>query len=223
MRNTVKILIIDDHPIVYEGMKQLIEKEPKFSVCEMAGSVDEGLEQLDNSKPDLVIVDLALKGRNGLEFIKTAVLKFPELPMLVISFFDEEVYAERVLRAGAKGYIMKSEATDNVIKAINVLLKGDYYLSEKIRRLFMQSLFMPSAAGETEVSKLSDRELEVFELIGKGSSTREIAEILQLSVKTVETYRSHIKHKFGIDTATKLIQFASQYYYARSLGRETVE
>ncbi len=223
MKSKFKILIIDDHPIVYEGMKQLIERDPTLTVSCHAKSVDEGLSMLEKSDLDLVIVDLALKGRNGLEFVKTAAVSKPTLPMLVVSFFDEEVYAERTLRAGARGYLMKSEAADRLPEAVNAVLKGKIFLSDNVRQNIIQNYFTPSATADSEISSLSDRELEVFELLGQALSTKEIAGVLQLSAKTIETYRSHIKRKLGIDTATKLIQFASQYFYELSLGKEYSE
>lgn len=216
MNKKVTILIVEDHPIVREGMTQLIEKDPRMRVCAAAESVDEGLSCLEKNEIDLAIVDLSLKGRSGLEFIKTAKIANPGLLILVVSFFDEEVYAERCLRAGAKGYIMKSEATEKLVEAIQRILKGDFYVSPSIQQVFYQNLFQPGNNSENLVDTLSDRELEVFELIGSGNNTRQIAEILQLSIKTIETYKSHIKRKYGIQNVTKLVQIASEYNYSNA-------
>jgi DNA-binding NarL/FixJ family response regulator len=207
-----RILIVEDHPIMRSGLVQLISQEKEFVVCgqfEEAGSAFGAIEKL---KPDAAIIDLSLKASSGLELIKSIKAAYPKLIMLVLSMYDEAIYAERVLRAGAAGYVMKQEATEKVLVALRKVLGGGIYLSEKMSSKFMHQLVGggKAANGGSLIERLSDRELEVFGLIGEGRGTRQIADQLHLSVKTVESHRAHIKEKLNLRSATELVHRAIQ-------------
>ena len=212
-----KIIIVDDHPIVRQGLAALINQQEDMEVCAQAADGREAMEQISKLQPDLVTIDLTLGELGGLELIKNIKARYPDLPMLVISIHEESLYAERVLRAGARGYIMKQEATENVTEAIGKVLAGQVYVSDG-----MSDRIVRSFLGGTEKSKapavsaLSDRELEVFQLIGQGYGTRKIAEMLHLSIKTIETYRAHIKFKLDLDNAAHLLQYAVQWVGSQS-------
>jgi DNA-binding NarL/FixJ family response regulator len=204
-----RLLIVDDHPIVRQGITRLINYEDELMVCGEAGNAKEALEAVDREKPDMVIVDISLKGRSGLELIKDLRMRYQDLPVLVVSMHDESLYAERVLRAGAKGYIMKQEPPEKVLNAIRQVLSGKIFVSEKMREKMLQRYVLGSSQkNASTVERLSDRELEVFRLIGKGMGTRQIAKELDLSIKTVETYREHIKEKLNLENSSKLLQYA---------------
>jgi len=204
-----RLLIVDDHPIVRQGITRLINYEEELVVCGEAGNAKEALEVVEKQKPDMVIVDISLKGRSGLELIKDIRMRFQDLPVLVVSMHDESLYAERVLRAGAKGYIMKQEPPEKVLNAIRQVLGGKIFVSEKMREKMLQRYVLGSSQkNASTVERLSDRELEVFRLIGKGMGTRQIAKELDLSIKTVETYREHIKEKLNLENSSKLLQYA---------------
>ena len=195
----VRILLVDDHPIMRRGLAELINLEKDLVVCAEADSIQTALELIKRHEPHVALVDLSLKNESGLELIKDIKARFPEVLILVLSMHDELFYAERVLRAGAKGYVMKQQATDLVLVAIRRILGGEVYLSD-----FMSSKVLRNFTGKktekagSSVDQLSDRELEVFRLIGTGLGTRQIAERLSRSVKTVETYREHIKLKLDL-------------------------
>ena len=205
----VRILIVDDHPIVRHGLVQLIEQEPSFKVTAQASSAEEAVEKLASSPYDLAVVDVSLKGVSGLELIKQIRERGHELPVLVMSMHDEDFYAERALRAGAQGYIMKQRATSDVVTAIQRVLAGDLYLSKELSgKLLRRAVHPTSEAAAVGAEQLSDRELEVLQLLGQGVSTREVAEHLSLSVKTVESYRANIKRKLGLKNAAELMRYA---------------
>ena len=209
-----RILIVDDHPMMRQGLAQLIEAEADLSVCgesETAGSAFESIAAL---KPDLVLVDISLPDKSGLELIKDFQSVQPGLPVLVISMHDESLYAERVLRAGGRGYIMKQEGGKRLMQAIRQVLGGQIYVSEKMSASILEIFSGRRPEAESSpVGKLTDREFEVFQLIGQGRSTKEIATQLRLSAKTVEVHRINIKQKLQLKSASELI------HYARSLGR----
>jgi DNA-binding NarL/FixJ family response regulator len=212
-----KILVVDDHPIVRKGLENLINYEKDLMVCQQVEDAHEAMKAIDKLKPDIVIVDISLKDKNGLELIKSIKIQHPDLPILALSMHDESLYAERVIRAGAKGYIMKQQATENIVKAIRKVLKGQPYLSDRMTAKMMYKL-VGRKKEKTEASiteLLSDRELEVFLLIGKGYGTRQIANRLHLSVKTIESYRAHIKEKLSLSSATELLQYAIQWATSR--------
>jgi DNA-binding NarL/FixJ family response regulator len=207
-----RILIVDDHPVVRNGLRMLIDDEPDLIVCGEAGDADEAIRVLDAKKPDLVIVDLSLKGSSGLELIKRIKSRTTTSKMLVSSMFDESLYAERVLNAGALGYVSKQEAMEKVVEAIRCVLSGRVYLSAAMSDRMLHRLARDQKAPErSPVETLSDRELEVFELIGRGRTTAEIANQLHLSVKTVETHREKVKAKLGLKSAAELYQYAVRW------------
>jgi DNA-binding NarL/FixJ family response regulator len=218
-----RVLIVDDHPVVRQGLAQLVNQESDLMVCGIAGNALQALELVTSSQPDVVIVDLALEGHSGLELVKDLRARFPKLPVLVLSMHEESLYAERALRAGARGYIMKEEPTDRVMQALRRLLTGDIYLSDRMAGRLLQK--MVSGRGDAQgslVEQLTDRELEVFQLIGRGLGTRDIAEQLHLSVKTIETHRENIKRKLSLDSAVELHQHAFMWAQ-RGMGGEATE
>jgi DNA-binding NarL/FixJ family response regulator len=199
------VVIVDDHPIVRQGLAQLISHENDLEVVAEAGDARTGLEAVRNLAPDVVIVDLMLKDSSGIELIKEIKAMSPEARM-VVSMHDEGVYAERALRAGAHGYIMKQEATNDVLNALRKVLSDDVYVSkEVVSRMLRRMVGGGPSAG---IDRLSDRELEVFQWIGHGLSVGEIAEKLKVSPKTIETYRAHIKEKLGLASATDVLRVA---------------
>lgn len=209
-----KILIVDDHPIVRQGTRVLIEQETDLIVCAETDNAADALNAVQLHHPNLAIVDISLKGSDGLELTKSIRAIGDKTPILIMSMHDEALYADRVLRAGANGYIMKQEVSDNIISAIRQILSGEIYLSDKAKQTILHHVSGTRSAGEGHtplLQRLSDRELEVFRLIGKGNGTRQIAKVLHLSVKTIETYRAHIKEKLNLNTATELVRAATQW------------
>jgi DNA-binding NarL/FixJ family response regulator len=209
-----RIVLIDDHPLVRQGLAQLLNSRPNLAVEGEADSAATGIDLVRKHKPDLVILDLSLPKTDGLELLKQLKVEFPKLPMLVISMHDESVYAERVLRAGARGYVMKKEPSEKIFTAIDQILKGEIFVSDRIKHQMLEfSLTGKRTDGEGDplVDRLTDRELEVFRLLGDGISTREIAERLHLSVKTIETYRENLKVKLNLHSGAELVQRAIQW------------
>ncbi|MFP4179546.1 MAG: response regulator transcription factor [Spirochaetaceae bacterium] len=211
-----RVVIIDDHPIVRQGYAQLINREFDLETVGEAEDSSSALRVIEELKPDIALIDLSLKDSNGLELIKNLAVSHKDLKILVISLHDENVYAERALRAGAKGYIMKSEATKNVMTAIRSVIEGNIYLSPNMRSRIIEHYADGGIKDGNAVDVLSDREFEVFQLIGKGVQTSKIAEQLNLSVKTIETYKSHIKTKLGLDSGTELMQRAVEWELSQS-------
>jgi DNA-binding NarL/FixJ family response regulator len=206
-----RIVIVDDHPLFRKGLEQLINStKDGFKICGEAGDAAEGMVRIRELKPDLVIVDLSLPGANGIELIKNIRAEFAKLPVLILSMHDESLYALRSLRAGAQGYVMKQEALENVIGAIREVLAGRPYLSTQMSAKLITNF----ASGSTQANptdKLSDRELEILELIGKGHDVHEISDALHISKKTVETHRAHIKEKLNLKNAREVSRFATQW------------
>jgi DNA-binding NarL/FixJ family response regulator len=212
MISTTRVFVVDDHPIVRQGLSQLLSQEADMMVCGEAENARSALDLLPIALPDIVIVDVSLEGPDGIDLLKTIRLNSPRLPVLILSMHDESLYAERALRAGANGYIMKQEATDRVLVAIRQILKGEVYLSEKMSRKMVQQFIGGSGiANRSAIEDLTNRELEVFGLIGKGHGTRQIADELHISVKTVESYHAHIKEKLSLKNARELMQHAVQW------------
>lgn len=207
-----KVLIVDDHPLVRQGLRTVIEQEPNLEVCGEAESADKALDAVENEKPDIVIVDLTLKDSNGLDLIKDVNVRHPRILLLVLSMRDEAFYAERVLRAGARGYVTKEEGPQKVVEAIRQLLRGEIHLSEKMASKVLRKFASGDAENtESPIDALTDRELQVFQLIGHGMPTREIAEKLHISTKTVDSHREHIKDKLKLDSATELLKQAIEW------------
>ena len=207
----IRILIVDDHPIVRLGIRQMLAAEPDLEVCGEAESADAAKHMVTTARPDLAIVDLSLAEGTGLELIRFLRESTPTLPVLVLSMHDEALFAERVLRAGARGYIMKREAITGLVGAIRRVLAGAIYVSESMAQTVLERLAHEDAAPDNPLANLTDRELEVFDLIGRGLNTSAIAEQLAISIKTVETYRSNIKTKLNLKDATDLIRFAAAW------------
>ena len=209
-----RIFLVDDHPLVRERLGELINRESDMAVCGEAGDVNQALQEMVTAKPDIVIVDLTLKNSHGLELIKAIQANFSQVPVLVLSMHEESLYAERVLRAGALGYISKQEATEKVLTAIRQVLSGQVYLSEGMSERIVRKLVLGHRESAASMDRLTDRELEVFQLIGKGLSTRRIAEELRVGIKTVESYRARIKQKLHLEDGTQLLQHATQWVHS---------
>ncbi|MDC7227052.1 MAG: response regulator transcription factor [Spirochaetales bacterium] len=208
----MNVVIVDDHPIVREGFKKLIDGEDDFNVVGTAETAADAVDIITSTKPDIAMVDLSLKESSGIELIKDLVVICPDVRILVVSLHDEDIYAERVLRAGAKGFIMKAEAVDDIITAVRKVAAGEIYLSPGMQSKMIE--IMTSGRKNTNLNPiniLSDRELEVFQLIGQGVKTKNIAEQLKLSVKTIETYKSHLKLKLQLKDGIELIQRAIEW------------
>jgi len=208
-----RILIVDDHPLVRTGLAQLIGDCPDLEVCGEAGDMAEALHKVDELDPDLAIIDLSLAGGSGLDLIEHIKSRDKGTLMLVASMHDESLYAERVLAAGARGYINKQEAQDRIILAIRRVLGGKVYLSERMTERLLSGM-VEANREKRDIDTLSNRELQVFELIGQGVSTGRIAEQLNLSTKTIETHQAHIKRKLGLDSAHQLTQRAIRWVMA---------
>ena len=206
------VFVVDDHPIVRQGLTLLINQESDLTVCGEAEEMYSALSAILAVRPDILIVDISLNGPDGLELLKNIRINSPRLPVLILSMHDESIYAERALRAGANGYIMKQEATEKVLVALRRILSGEIYVSEKIANSMLQHYVRgANPSVHSSVSELTDRELEVFRLIGEGHGTRQIAEALHLSVKTVESYQAHIKEKLSLRSSRELMQRAIQW------------
>lgn len=207
-----RILLVDDHAVVRFGIAQLINRQPDMEVCGEEADAGTAFSAAERLKPDLVIADLSLKESSGLELVRNLKARFPSMPILVLSVHDESVYAEMAFRAGAMGYLMKDQALEKVLEAIRRLLNGSVYVSDAMAvKLLQKQLQGAPAAGSSPADLLSDRELEVFELIGRWKSTRQIAQELHISVKTVEYYREQIKKKLGLKNAVELVQHATAW------------
>ena len=206
------VFVVDDHPIVRQGLTLLINQESDLTVCGEAEEMYSALSAILAVRPDILIVDISLNGPDGLELLKNIRINSPRLPVLILSMHDESIYAERALRAGANGYIMKQEATEKVLVALRRILSGEIYVSEKIANSMLQHYVRgANPSVHSSVSELTDRELEVFRLIGEVHGTRQIAEALHLSVKTVESYQAHIKEKLSLRSARELVQHAIEW------------
>jgi DNA-binding NarL/FixJ family response regulator len=206
-----KIFIVDDHPMMRQGLAQLIHNEPDLEVCGEAEEVPMAVEQIEQLRPDLAIVDISLRSTSGLDLIKDLKARQQEVPVLVISMHDESLYAERVLRAGGRGYVMKQEGGRKIMEAIRQVLAGQTYVSTSMAAHILNAFAGRGKSGNSPVETLSDREFQVFELIGAGCSTKEIAAKLHVSVKTIEVHRVNVKQKLKIATAPELIRYAVRW------------
>jgi DNA-binding NarL/FixJ family response regulator len=212
-----RILIVDDHPVVRQGLRMMIDGEPDLTVCGEASGMSQAMQEFHRTSPDVVIADISLENGGGLELVKELIAHNENLKILVCSMHEETLFAERALHAGAKGYINKEEATEKLIGAIRRVVQGRVYLSERMtERMLCRQVGVGEEHPKTSIETLSDRELEVFEQIGHGVTTRQIAEKLHLSPKTVETYRENIKHKLNLANATELTQHAVQWVLENS-------
>lgn len=211
-----RLLLIDDHPIMRYGLAQLVADEAGLEICGQAGSARDGLEAVERLKPDLAVIDLTLPDKNGLELLKDLQALHPSLQCLVLSMHDEAMYAERALRAGARGYLMKEVAAEQFIHAVQKVLSGGIYVSETMAsRMLEQAVSGRPRATGLGVEQLTDRELEVMELIGGGRATKLIAEQMGISTRTVEAHRAHIKDKLGLTDGAELVRYAVQWVESR--------
>jgi DNA-binding NarL/FixJ family response regulator len=214
-----QILLVDDHPMTRAGVAQLLSTQQDLEVSWQAGNPTEALKQLASVRPDLVVTDLTMPGRSGVEFIKDLLALHGDLSILVISMHDELVYAERVLRAGARGYIMKEAGGEKLLAAVRQVLAGQVYVSERVSATLLDAMTGRRPRGSTSpIEKLSDREFEIFQLVGQGKSTREIAKQLSLSPKTVDVHRAHIKEKLDLKDATSLVRHAVRWVESQGQG-----
>jgi DNA-binding NarL/FixJ family response regulator len=215
-RRPRRVLIVDDHPIVRQGLRRLIDQEEDLDVCAEAETVREARAAIREHRPDAIIVDISLKQGDGLELVRDVRAQYPTLPILVLSMHDETIYAERMLSAGASGYIMKQAASEQFLVAVRRVLDGGIYVSETVSNTMIQRFTSgnpPVAANP--IDRLSNREIQILHLIGKGLSTRETAEALDLSIKTVESHRQRIKKKLTLTTGTQLVQYAVNWFSGR--------
>lgn len=215
-----QILIVDDHPLIREGLQAMISREPDLEVSCEAGNSAEALKLAGSMKPDLAIVDISLPTAfSGLELIKQLRASYPALPILTLSMHDENLWAERALQAGAGGYIMKHDGTEKLVEAIRSVLAGNFYISDKITgKILHQYAKGSQRSSPSGIEALTNRELEVFELIGEGEGTRQVAEKLHLSTKTIDTHRAHIKEKLNLQSATELVQHAVRWVQSENLN-----
>ncbi|MEL6612821.1 MAG: response regulator transcription factor [Bacteroidota bacterium] len=212
-----RLLLVDDHPLLRKGLALTLNAESDLDVVGQAASAEEALEAFGTLDPDVALIDISLPGMSGLELLKHLLALKPDLLTLVVSRHDEALYAERAVRAGAKGYVMKVEAADEIVQAVRHVLRGGIYMSEDLKdRLLFGAAVGRKAPMQSPLEVLSDRELEVFEMTGRGLPTREIAERLHLSVKTVESYRARIKTKLSLDSGTELMQHAVRWVESES-------
>ena len=210
--NKKKILIVEDHPIVARGLAQLINKQINLTVSATSSNAYLAIDAIEKNNPDMVTIDISLKDSNGLELIKDINSQFPDISILVISMHDESVYAERAIKAGAKGYIMKERISKELLKAIYQVLNGQIYLSNKMASIILNKSIKGEINKEnSSIDLLSDRELEVLQYVGEGLTTREIADKTNLGIKTIETYKSKIKEKLDLKNSNRLIKFAVEW------------
>jgi len=215
---SIRILVVDDHPLFRHGLIQLLNSDDGFSVCGEATSAGEAMEVIRKVKPHLVIADLGLKGTNGIELTKMIVAEFPRVAVLILSMHDESLYAVRSLRAGARGYVTKQEALGSVLEAVRAVMDGHTYLSPKMASQVISKVVVNRVSPDEEITdRLSDRELEVLEMIGAGREIKAIAKALHLSPKTVETHRTHIKEKLNLENARQVARFAVQWVAERAI------
>jgi DNA-binding NarL/FixJ family response regulator len=208
----IKILLVDDHPLVREWLTNLINEEPDFEVCGQAGNTREALGLIGTLLPRIVIVDISLDGASGLELIKDVKAAHPKVDMIVLSMHDEMLYAERAMRAGAVGYVMKRDATDKVLAAIRAVLQGGLYFSNTVNAMLAQKLVQGTGDQPATIAALSDRELEVFQLLGRGCSTRQISEQMNVGFKTVHAYCARIREKLNLANIHELVFHAVRWH-----------
>jgi DNA-binding NarL/FixJ family response regulator len=214
-----RILLVDDHPIFRHGLEDLLKQQEDLTICGHADSAPAALEGMRNLRPDLAIVDVSINGANGIELVKQMKAELPDLPILVLSMHDESLYALRALKAGALGYVMKAEALQHVINAVRRVLDGRIFVSPRFgEKLIFKAVHGSDSGSHSPVDRLSDRELEVLMMLGKGHNTKSIAQELNLSVKTIETHRAHIKEKLAFTDASEMVCFAIDWVAHQELA-----
>lgn len=217
-----RILIVDDQDLIQEGLMRVINREKDFDFCGSAGGVNSARKAIALQKPDLVIMDILLPDGCGLKLIEDLVSQYPSLAVLVISQCDEALYAERALKAGARGFVMKSRAVSEIPKAMRAILKGQYYVSPQVAALALHRMAVGKTSGKDAIGKLTNRELQVFQLLGSGIETRDIATKLHLSIKTVQTHRESIKHKLKLSSATELTHYATNWVTSQGSTHQVI-
>lgn len=216
-RAATTVLIVDDHPVVREGIRSLLERDGEFAVIAEASDRTEALAAIDAAVPDVALVDVALRGADGLDLTRTLQSRHPRLPILIVSMHDEALYAERALHAGARGYLMKDAMADTIVHAVRKVLQGEIFVSERItQRLLRAATRSGAQQPQSPVDSLSDRELEVLRHVGEGMGTRAIARAMHLSVKTIETHRAHLKEKLALADANELLRYAANWLAAQA-------
>ncbi|MDR3458509.1 MAG: response regulator transcription factor [Verrucomicrobiae bacterium] len=219
MGTKIKVLLVDDHPLVREGLANLINQQPDLEICGEAGNEPQALELIGQTLPDVAVVDLSLENGSGIELLKNIRVRHPGVKALVLSMHDENLYAERALHAGARGYIMKREAAKKVIAGIQAVHAGQLYVSEKIAATMAEKFVGGKSTAEASpIEQLSDRELQVFELLGQGQSTRQISESLHVGFKTVQAYQARIKEKLQLANASELMRAAIRWNESKQTG-----
>jgi len=214
-----RVMLVDDHPMLRHGIAELVNSEGNLEVCGEAGNMQDAFTLAGKLRPDLVIIDVSLNGNNGIELMKNLSTRYASMPLLAYSMHDETIYAERALRAGAKGYVMKQASADVLLGAIQDVLKGKMYLSKQMSEHLLGKLVgagTSTAPIGSPIEKLSDRELEVLQLMGQGLGTSQIADKLCLSVKTIETYREHLKEKLNLSSGQELLRYAIEWSLAQA-------
>lgn len=211
MEGKKRIFLVDDHAVLRDGLKRLLESETDLHVCGEAENAREALDQIAQVSADLIIVDISLPGLSGIELIKSLKIRFPLLRMLALSMHDEALYAERALRAGAKGYVMKQASTEYLLTAVRRVLKGEIYVSQPLSSQLLSTFVGQKNSSDSILKKLSDRELEIVQMIGKGFTTSEVAQELCISGKTVESHRGNIRRKLNLQSSSELVRFAIAY------------
>lgn len=211
-----RVLLVDDHPVFRAGLAGLVNMEPDLAVCGEASDAAQAMDLTAASSPDLILLDMSLPGKGGLELLKDLRSAHPGTPVLIVSMHDETLYAERVIRAGGRGYIMKQEGPEKMLLAIRKVLAGGITVSERISAIILDALAaplpsQPAQPGAGSVSTLTDREFEVYRLIGQGKEPQEVARVLHLSIKTVDTHRAHIRRKLGLKNYTELVHHATRW------------
>lgn len=213
-----RVVIVEDHTLMREGLARLVASQDGFSICAEAGDASGGLQAILDHKPDLAMIDITLPGRNGLELIKDVKAQQPDLPILVLSMHDESLYAERALKAGARGYLMKDADRDTILSAIRRVMEGGIYVSDKMSSDLFANFAHKANSKKGSISVLSDREFEVFELVGQGYGTQEIAVRLGISPKTIEVHRAHIREKLDVPSGAAMVRYAVRWIESRNLG-----
>jgi DNA-binding NarL/FixJ family response regulator len=213
-----RVFLVDDHPLVREWLGNLINRQEDLEICGEAGSAPQAREKIDEAKPDIAVVDITLDSGSGLELIKDLRVSQPKMAVVVLSMHDESLYAERAMRAGAKGYLVKKETTKNILMVIREVLAGRLYVSGALAESILDRVRSGEKPGVSAIESLSDRELEVFRMIGRGMKTREIAESLHISMKTVQVYCARIKEKLKLADATQLLREAMRWDEAGAVG-----
>jgi len=221
MQKPARVLIVDDHPLIRKGVRALIDGQSDMTSCGEAASANEAQVQVDKTRPDIVVVDVSLPGNGGIELICDLKVRHPELPILVLSMHDEMLYAEQAMRAGAKGYVMKQEPPERLLAGLRAVRKGELFVSQRLASTMLNAFVggSPRANGQNGLASLSVRELQVFEGIGGGMSTQQLGQKYGVSPKTIETYRAHIKHKFGLTTGNELVHAAVRWMESEAAGK----